>query len=142
MPQTDDTREQATAELAASEQELANARKKIDRLERDAAEGGHSILMLACILGAVTSIGVCLGAVVAVVGDTQHVTTGGTIAAISAGALFATLVAALIVRFYRKRVMPVQDEVPPASNGSRSKPSASKRSPSKRSPSKLAASKP
>ena len=130
MPQTADTREQATAELAARDQELASVRDKVDRLERDEA-GGHRMLMAACILGAITSIGVCVGAVVAVVGDTDHVTTGGAIAAISAGALAATVVAAFVVRFYRKRVMPVPDEAPAASNRSGSKPSASKRSPSK-----------
>lgn len=130
MPQTADTREQATAELTARDQELASVREKVDRLERDEG-GGHLILMAACILGAIASIGVCVGAVVAVVGDTDHVTTGGAIAAISAGALAATVVAAYVVRFYRKRVMPVQDETPPASNGSRSKPSASKSSRSK-----------
>lgn len=130
MPQATDTREQATAEVAARDQELASVREKVDRLERDEA-GGHLMLMAACVLGAITSIGVCVGAVVAVVGDTDHVTTGGAIAAISAGALAATVVAAYVVRFYRKRVMPVQDETPPASNGSRSKPSASKSSRSK-----------
>ena len=130
MSQAADTREQATAELAARDEELASVREKVDRLERGEG-GGHRTLMAACILGALTSIGVCVGAVVAVVGDTQHVTTGGAIAAVSAGALAATVVAAFVVRFYRKRVMPVQDETPPASNGSRSKPSASKRSPSK-----------
>ena len=130
MPQAADTGEQATAELAARDQELASVREKVDRLEKDEG-GGHAMLMAACILGAITSIGVCVGAVVAVVGDTDHVTMGGAIAAISAGALAATVVAAYVVRFYRKRVMPVPVEAPPASNGSRSKPSASKRAPAK-----------
>jgi hypothetical protein len=128
MPETDDKQQLAT-ELAAREQDFANAQKKVERLEREQA-GGHSVLMIGCILAAIASIGLVIGAVVAVVADEKHVTTGGVIAAISAGALFATIVTGLIVNFYRKRVMPVQDEAPAASNGSRSKPSASKRSPS------------
>jgi hypothetical protein len=130
MPQADDKRHELTAELAAREREFVNARTKVERLERDQADG-HSMLRIGCILVAITSIGICIGAVVAVLEDTKHVTAGGAIAAVSAGALFATIVAALTVSFYRKRVMPVQDETPPTSNGARSKPSASKRSPSR-----------
>ena len=131
MRQADEKKEPATAELAAREQELANARKKIEGLERDAAKG-HTMLIVGCALVAITSIGLGVGAVVAVVQDTPQISTGGTIAAISAGALFATAVAVFVVNFYRKRVITVQeDETPPASNGSRSKPSASKPSSSK-----------
>jgi hypothetical protein len=38
MPQADDKRQQATAELASREQELADARKKVERLQGNGAE--------------------------------------------------------------------------------------------------------
>jgi hypothetical protein len=134
MQQTNDNPEQAT-ELASREQELASAREKVERLERDAAEG-HSMLIVGCILAAIAGIGLITGAMLALTVDTKHVTGAGIIAAISAGAMLAVVWVAFVANWYRKRTMPVQEETPVASNGSRSKPSSSKRSPSK-----LAASK-
>ena len=134
MQQADDKPQQAT-ELAAREEELASAREKVERLERDAAEG-HSMLIVACVLAAIAGIGLITGAMLALTVDTQHVTTAGIIAAISAGGMLAVVWVAFVASWYRKRTTPVQEETPVASNGSRPKPSASKRSPSK-----LAASK-
>ena len=163
MPQADDKRQQATAELALREHELADARKKVERLERDEADDkapqataepapreqelasarkqvdpvlrdeaeGHSMLLVGCAVAALAGIGLITGAMLALTVDTTHVTTAGIIAAISAGGMFAVLWVGLVVNWYRKRTLPVQDEIPAASNGSRSKPPASKRSPSK-----------
>jgi hypothetical protein len=59
------------------------------------------------IFAAVGGIGLCVGAVVAVIGDTPNITTGGTIAAISAGLLAATAIVGMLVVFRRKGVPPV-----------------------------------
>jgi hypothetical protein len=129
MQQVDDKPQQAT-ELAAPEEELANARAKIERLEGAAAEG-HSMLIVGCILAAIAGIGLITGAMLALTVDTQHVTTAGVVAAISAGAMLVVVWVAFVVNWYRKRTMPVQEETPVATNGSRSKPLAPKRSPSR-----------
>ena len=159
MPQATDERRQATAELATREQELANARERVERLKRDEggdephhataevaarehelASGrkkiehldwdeaeGHLMLTAGCVLAAIAGIGLITGAMLALTVDTQHVTTAGIVAAISAGGMLAVVWVAFVANWYRKHTVPVQDETPRASNGSRSKPSASKR---------------
>jgi hypothetical protein len=64
------------------------------------------------VLAGIAAIGLCVGAVVAVIGDESHVTTGGTIAAISAGLLAATLVVGLLVVFHHKRTTPAEATEP------------------------------
>jgi hypothetical protein len=85
------------------------------------------------VLAAIALIGLCVGAVVAVVADSSNVTTGGTIAAISAGLLAATGVVGMLVVYRRKGVPPVdvtesRHGSAASSNGkSRTSPASSKR---------------
>jgi hypothetical protein len=123
---------QATAELAAREQELANARKQVEHAQREEAEGHSVVMVVGCAVAALAGIGLITGAMLALTVDTAHVTTAGVIAAISAGAMLAVLWVAFVANWYRKHSMPVQDETPAVSDGSRSKPPASSGSPSKR----------
>jgi hypothetical protein len=64
------------------------------------------------VLFGLAAVGLCVGAVVAVIGDEGHVTTGGTIAAISAGLLGATVVVGLLVVFHHKRTTPTEATKP------------------------------
>jgi hypothetical protein len=64
------------------------------------------------VLTGIAAVGLCVGAVVAVIGDESHVTTGGTIAAISAGLLAATVVVGLLVVFHHKRTTPTEVSEP------------------------------
>jgi uncharacterized protein (DUF2345 family) len=120
----------ATAEPVAHEQELANPRKRVERVE-GGETGGHSLLKVGCAVAGLAGIGLVTAAMLGLTVDTQHVTTAGIIGAISAGGMFAVLWVAFVANWYRKRTMPVQEEAPAASNGSRPKPRASKGSPSK-----------
>lgn len=61
------------------------------------------MLKIFCAVGAIAAVGLCTGAVWAVIADEQHVTTAGRIGAISAGLLFVTVFLGLILSFYRKR---------------------------------------
>ena len=122
----DDKPHNGTADVAAREQELASTRKKIERVDGDEAEA-HLMLTVGCVLAAIAGIGLITGAMLALTVDTQHVTTAGIVAAISAGGMLAVVWVASVANWYRKHTVPVQDETPPASNGSRSKHSASKR---------------
>jgi len=157
MLQADETRQQATAELAAREQALADARTKVERLERNGAgdkpqrataepaaseqelasarkqaEPVHEDetdqrlpLMVGSAVAALAGIGLITGAMLALTVDTAHVTVAGIIAAISAGGMLAVLWVGFVASWYRKHAMPVQDDAPVATNGSRSKPRAS-----------------
>jgi uncharacterized protein (DUF2345 family) len=93
-------------------------------------QGGGVMLKLACVLAAIAGIGLITGSVLALTVDTQHVTTAGTIAAISAGGMFAIVWVALIVNWYRKRTMPVVEEEEPSPSKEKPKPSPSKPKPS------------
>ena len=59
-------------------------------------------------LAAIALIGLCVGAVVAVIGDKTSSSTGGTIAAISAGLLVATVMMGGLVVFRRKGTTPAE----------------------------------
>jgi hypothetical protein len=120
--------EQATAEVAAREQELAAARRKVESLHSDEPEG-HLMLMVGCIVAAIAGIGLITATMLALTVDTQHVTTAGVVAAISAGGMLGVLWVGFVANWYRKHTAPAQDETPPAANGSRSqsKSAASKR---------------
>ena len=130
MSQADVKPQQATAELAAREQELAHARKQVEPVQRVETEG-HWLLLVGCAMAALAGIGLITGAMLALTVDTAHVTTAGVVAAISAGGMFALLWVAFVANWYRKHTLPVQDETPVTSNGSPSKPPASKPSRSK-----------
>ena len=123
--EADDTAQPATAEPAAQEQEIANPRQGVDRVEGTDA-GGHSLLKVGCVVAGLAGIGLVTAAMLGLTVDTQHVTVAGIIGAISAGGMFAVLWVAVVANWYRKRTMPVQDETPAASKGSRSKPAAAK----------------
>jgi hypothetical protein len=88
------------------------------------------MLKIACVLAAIAGFGLIAGAVGALTVDAPGGTTAGTIAAISAGVLFAIGWMALIVNFYRRRTMPVEEEEPPSSK----RPSSSKQNPSSSKP--------
>jgi hypothetical protein len=60
------------------------------------------------VLAAIAGVGLCVGAVVAVIGDTSSITTGGAIAAISAGLLAATAIVGLLVVFRRRGTEPAE----------------------------------
>jgi hypothetical protein len=152
MLQAEDKRQEAATELAGREQALADARTKVERLQRDKAgdrpqpatperapdeqaladarkrvepvqddeAGGHSLLIVGCALAALAGIGLITGAMLALTVDTDHVTTAGVIGAISGGAMLAVGWVAVVANWYRKHSVPVQDETPAASNGSRS----------------------
>ena len=87
------------------------------------------MLKVGCVLAAIAGIGLITGAVLGVAVDTEGITTAGTIAAISAGAMFAVVWVALVVNWYRKRTMPVEEEEP-SSSEEKPKPSPSKQKPS------------
>jgi hypothetical protein len=116
----------AGAELATHEQELGNGRRQVDRVHDDEADGRSLPMVVGCAVAALAGIGLITGAMLALTVDTAHVTVAGVIAAISAGGMFAVVWVAFVANWYRKHSMPVQDETPAASNGSRSKPRASK----------------
>jgi hypothetical protein len=63
------------------------------------------MLKIFCAVGAIAAVGLCTGAVWAVITDEQHVTTAGRIGAVSAGLLFAVVFLGLILNFYRKRML-------------------------------------
>ena len=119
-----DEPQSAPAERVQREPELSNARS------HERAQGGeareHSLLKVGCTLAAVAGVGLITAAMLGLTVDTQHVTVAGIIGAISAGAMLSVLWGAFLANWYRKRTMPVQDETPAASNGSRPKPRASK----------------
>lgn len=81
------------------------------------------------VLAAIALIGLCVGAVVAVVADSSNVTTGGTIAAISAGLLAATGVVGMLVVYRRKGVPPAAAPEPKHRSGKSgaSRPASAKR---------------
>jgi hypothetical protein len=141
MQQTDDKQQQATAELAAREKELAEARKKAGHTERELKpadqeliadarrmiergarheDEGHTMLLVGSAVAAIAGIGLITGAMLALTVDTAHVTTAGIVAAISAGAMLAVLWVGFTANWYRKRAKPVDEEAPPTANGSRS----------------------
>jgi uncharacterized protein (DUF2345 family) len=120
-----DKPEAATAELATHEQELANARRQVERMQGDEA-GGHSLLKAGCAWAGLAGIGLITAAMLALTVDTMHVTTAGIIGAISAGGMLAILWVGFVANWYRKHTMPVEDETPAASNGSRPKVAVSK----------------
>lgn len=88
------------------------------------------MLKLGCVLASIAGIGLVTGAVAALTVDEKHVTAAGAIAAISAGGLFAITWVALVVNFYRKRTMPVEEEEEKETSPSKEKPSPSKQKPS------------
>jgi hypothetical protein len=88
------------------------------------------MLKIGCALAAVAGIGLITGAVLAVTVDTEHVTTAGTIAAISAGGMFTVVWVLLVANWYRKRTMPAAEEEEPSASKEKSKPSSSKQTPS------------
>jgi len=75
------------------------------------------MLRLSCALAAIGAIGLCTGAVWAVIVDEAHVTMAGRIAAISAGLLFATVMVGFIVNFYRGKMLKGLSEVESSKNG-------------------------
>jgi hypothetical protein len=83
------------------------------------------MLKIGCVLAAIAGIGLIIGAVLGVAVDTEGITAAGTIAAISAGGMFAVGWVALIINFYRKRTMPVEEEEEEEPS-SKQKPSPSK----------------
>jgi uncharacterized membrane protein YebE (DUF533 family) len=85
------------------------------------------MLKIACVLAAIAGFGLIGGAVGALTVDAKGGTTAGTIAAISAGVLFALAYLAFIANFYRGRTMPVEEE---EASPSKEKPSSSKQKPS------------
>lgn len=86
-------------------------------------------------LTAIAGIGLCVGAVVAVIGDKSSSSTGGTIAAISAGLLVATMMMGLLVVFRRKGTTPAEvTESKPTSASSRNGKSGTSRSASAKRP--------
>jgi hypothetical protein len=88
------------------------------------------MLKIGCVLAGIAGIGLITGSVLALTVDTQHVTTAGTVAAISGGGIFAVAWVALIVNWYRKRTAPVAEEEEPSSAEEEPKPSSSKQKPS------------
>jgi hypothetical protein len=89
------------------------------------------MLKVGCALAAIAGIGLITGAVLGVAVDTEGVTTAGTIAGISAGGIFAVGWVALIVNWYRKRTMPVEEEPSPSKEQPKSSSSKQKPSPPK-----------
>ena len=89
------------------------------------------MLKTGCAVAAIAGIGLVTGAMLALTVDTKHVTTAGIIAAISAGGMFAVVWVGLIVNWYRKRTMPVEEEEEKETSPSKEKPSSSKPSSSK-----------
>ena len=77
-------------------EDSANARNE------DQPEAERFRVKTGYVLATLALCGLCLGAVVAVVGDTGHVSIGGGIAAISAGLLAATAMVGTLVVFHRK----------------------------------------
>jgi hypothetical protein len=89
------------------------------------------MLKVACVLAAIAGFGLIGSAVGALTVDAKGGTTAGTIAAISAGVLFALAYLAFIVNFYRGRTMPEdEEEEEEKASPSKEKPSPSKRKPS------------
>jgi hypothetical protein len=84
------------------------------------------MLKIACVVAAIAGIGLILGAVLGVAVDTSGVTTAGTIAAISAGGIFAVVWVGLIANWYRKRTMPVEENEEPSPPKEKPKPASSK----------------
>jgi hypothetical protein len=89
------------------------------------------MLKIGCVLAAIAGIGLIIGAVLGVAIDTEGITTAGTIAAISAGGIFAVVWVGLVVNWYGKRTMPVEEEEEPSPSKEKPKPSKQKPSPSK-----------
>jgi hypothetical protein len=89
------------------------------------------MLKIGCVLAAIAGIGLIIGAVLGVAIDTEGITTAGTIAAISAGGMFAVVWVGLVVNWYGKRTMPVEEEEEPSPSKEKPKPSKQKPSPSK-----------
>jgi zinc transporter ZupT len=92
------------------------------------------MLKLGCVLAAISGVGLIIGAVLGVAVDTQGITTAGTIAAVSAGGMFTVAWVALVVNWYRKRTMPVEEEEEPSPSKEKPKPSSSKQKPSSSKP--------
>jgi hypothetical protein len=90
------------------------------------------MLKFGCVLAAIAGIGLIIGAVLGVAIDTEGITTAGTIAAISAGGMFAVVWVGLVVNWYGKRTMPVEEEEEeePSPSKEKPKPSSSKQKPS------------
>jgi Na+/glutamate symporter len=88
------------------------------------------MLKIGCVLAAIAGIGLITGAVLGVAVDTEGITTAGTIAAISAGGIFAVVWVGLVANWYRKRTMPVEEEEEPSPSKEKPKPSSSKQKPS------------
>jgi hypothetical protein len=98
MAQTDD--QPRTTEQVPDEQ--TNAQNEAQRV----TEGLP--VKLGYLFAAVALVGLCVGAVVAVIGDTSHISIGGTVAAISAGLLAATALLGMLVVFRRKGTTPAE----------------------------------
>jgi len=112
----------ATEQVA---EEPANARSE----DQPVAKGLP--VRIGYVLAAVALVGICVGAVVAVIADSSNVTTGGTIAAISAGLLAATVMVGMLVVYRRNRITPAEETEPKrgsadSRNGKSSRPASAK----------------
>jgi uncharacterized membrane protein YebE (DUF533 family) len=89
------------------------------------------LLKIGCVLAGIAGIGLITGAMLALTIDTEHVTTAGTIGAISAGGMLAVLWVALVVNWYGKRTRPAAEEEEPSEEKPKASSSKQKPSPSK-----------
>ena len=128
MLQADDRRQQATAELAAREQALADARAKVERLGGKEADNGREPVT-AELAAREQELATAREQVQRVHEDEveRHplLMVGSAVAALAGiglitGAMLALVWVAFVANWYRKHSAPVQVEAPAASNGSRS----------------------
>jgi hypothetical protein len=89
------------------------------------------LLKIGCVLAGIAGIGLITAAMLALTIDTEHVTTAGTIGAISAGGMLAVLWVALVVNWYGKRTRPAAEEEEPSEEKPKASSSKQKPSPSK-----------
>jgi hypothetical protein len=97
--------------MASTVEEPRATEQRADARNED-RPAGRLPVEIGYLLAAVAVVGICVGAVVAVIADTPNVTTGGTIAAISAGLLAAMGMLGMVVVFRRNRIAPAEEAEP------------------------------